>query len=61
MKTKEEKFEVGVWYVVTYSNETKRTFLVQGGEPPLIMVEGEGQMTLEQLLRDYIRVEPLNE
>ena len=61
MKTKEETFIVGNWYVVTYKDGAKRRFQFLGGEPPKVYVEGEGEKTLAEVLCNYVKIEPVTE
>ena len=61
MATKNDKLEVGLWYIVTYANGTRKKFQFMGGEPPKVSVEGEGVFTLAEILRHHVSIKRTSE
>lgn len=52
------KFELGLWYVVIYSNGTRLRFKFIGGEPPMVKTE-EGQIiSLSEVINGAIKIIP---
>lgn len=52
------KFELGLWYVVIYSNGTRLRFKFIGGEPPMVETEDGQMMPLSEVINGAIKIIP---
>ncbi|MBR5104429.1 MAG: hypothetical protein IKV05_07075 [Bacteroidales bacterium] len=52
------KFELGLWYVVIYSNGTRLRFKFIGGEPPMVETEDGQIISLSEVINGAIKIIP---